>query len=160
MIQKPFFLDENLCLDPVGRHTISDYERWFTNPRLVQPGQARPRTLEEIEIWLTEIEGNKKNIYFSIRIGRENVGHLGIREIDAAEGQAELDLFIAKEELVDHLDKRAIFAWLRCFLTTRLMVDRLAVPGGGGDGAEILMEAGYRPVGHDSRGSRIYKVSC
>lgn len=155
---KPFFLEEDLCLDPIGLHALRDYQRWFTRPSGKQGGVIRPRTLEDLKAWLVEISRNRKNCYFSIRTQGENIGHLGIREINREEGEGELDVFIAKARVGAGWQKRAVASWLPYFLSVHLGLSRLVVPDSDEDLLVALKKAGFKSIGGGRQGFAVYKL--
>jgi len=157
MTLKPFFLNHNICLDPVGPHVLKDYEHWFANPRAGQKGQIRPRTREEISDWLAEIGRNNKNAYFSIRINGENIGHLGVRDIDKDKNQGVLDLFVPKKMFLQkHQD--AILSWLRYFLSSHLNLKLLLLQTDEEVAGDVFREVGFKLKGNDCNGLFVYRV--
>jgi hypothetical protein len=155
---KPFFLEKDLCLDPIGPHVLRDYQQWFTRLRVNQEGMIRPKTLEDIKAWLVEISKNKKNCYFSIRTQGENIGHLGIREINREEGEGELDFFVAKD-VGGSLEKKVVASWLSYFLTVHLGLSQLVVPEPDEELLEALREAGFKSIKGGRQGFAVYQLS-
>jgi hypothetical protein len=156
---KPFFLEKDLSLDPIGPHVLRDYQQWFARPRRDQGGMVRPRTLEEIKAWVVEISKNRKNCYFSIRTQGENIGHLGIREINREDGEGELDIFLAKTGVRGSLEKKALTSWLSYFLTVHLGLSQLVVPDPDEELLGALREAGFKPIRGGRQGFAVYKLS-
>lgn len=137
MLDRPFFLDKEICLTPITLYTLEQYKEWFNSPHLVEQNLEFPRTEREIQAWILKISRNKKSKYFSILIGGENIGHIGIKNIDRGKRSGELDLFLADPSFFNRAVFREIFSWLQFFARTNLSLRRLYGQRNHGEG-EIL----------------------
>jgi RimJ/RimL family protein N-acetyltransferase len=128
MGDRPFFLNFNVCLTPISLYALEDYQRWFNDSRLaLSKDPAVPRTEREIQTWLLRIMKNRSYKYFSILIGGENVGHIGVRQIDRPRKSGELDLFVIKGFSESQGVLEEILSWFKFFTRTNLDLRKLYV---------------------------------
>lgn len=119
-----FFLDSDICLAPLTFHALASYKDWFSDPRLWSE-KTVPKTQEEIKVWLFGVTCDKKNRYFSILSSGENIGHVGIKNIDLRNKTGELDLFLINHISSDRRRLATIFSWIRKFARTTLGLESL-----------------------------------
>lgn len=128
MLDRPFFLSEEVCLSPVTLYTLDQYREWFNDPGLTDQSLGFPKTEAKIQKWLIKITRNNRNKHFSILIGGENVGHIGLKEIDKGKKTGTLDLFLADSRFWEKNLAEGIFSWLKFFARTKLGLERLYIP--------------------------------
>jgi hypothetical protein len=124
----PFFLNFNICLTPISLYTFEDYQQWFNDPGLlVNDRDDIPTTEGEIQSWLLKLMKNRSYKYFSILIGGENIGHIGVRRIDRLRKSGELDLFVIKGFSESQAVLEEILSWFKFFTRTNLDLRKLYI---------------------------------
>lgn len=127
MLDRPFFLSDEVCLSPVTLYSLEQYREWFNDPGLVGQGLDFPRTEAQIQDWLMKITRNNRNKHFSILIGGKNIGHVGLKEIDKVKKTGTLELFLADALFGERRLAEGIFSWLKFFAWTELDLKRIYI---------------------------------
>ena len=130
MIDRPFFLSNEVCLSPLNLYVVGQYREWFNNSELPAGSLELPKTETQVQDWLIKITRSSRNKHFSILIKGKNIGHIGLKEIDRTNKKATLDLFLVDPSFWESNLAKGIFNWLKFFARSRLGLKKIYINRG------------------------------
>lgn len=144
-------LGDQIKLVPFAPY-VDNYFRWFNDPEVRKYlASTTPRNREEIDDWIKELAQTSSNAYFSITVGEQNIGHIGLKNINLEAGTADLGIVIGEAQYWGKgIGKQAVDA-IQKYATETLGLTQLTalVVNANSRSVALFTDCGFDAVSHN-----------